>query len=513
MKKAIIPIVIFLITASLVSAEVRLVPGDYPTIDAAVSACSDGDEVVVADGIYRGDGNRDLHINRNITIRSENGPDGCIIDCNGTETEQHQGFYLNENRVIAGFTIINGYAQEGGAINCGDGSPTVINCVITDNSAEREGGGIYCHGGSPIIINCRITGNSAECGGGIYSEYSNPTIKNCIIKDNSATGDHWPSGGGGNMAEAEGGFGRDDSLGGGIYCGENSNLTVVDSAICNNIVRGGISSGGGIACGQSNPIITGCVISGNFGFGRYKRYGGGIYCTNSSAAISNCTIVGNSFYGLHCRGGSADVINSILCYNGRDDKTQIDDHGNVVNVKYSDVWTDEPSYCPWPGEGNINADPCFVESGYWDDNGTSRIWNDDFWVDGNYRLLATSPCIDAGRVTSYLIDSTDLDGNPRIVNNIVDIGTYEYQLLSPVALLLDLIYYIDELSLHRGTANSLQSKLYAALEKLEDDDQSNDGEAVDILGALINAVEAQYGKKIPEADADFLIDTARRAAA
>ena len=600
MKKAIISTFIFLITASSVSAEVRLVPGDYPTIGAAVSACSDGDEVVVADGVYRGDGNRDLYINRDITVRSENGPGGCIIDCNGTETEEHRGFQLDRNCVIAGFTIINGYAEEGGAIYCGHDNSTIVNCVITDNSAERKGGGIYSRsgltiinckitgnsagagggisfeGGGRMIINCKITGNSAGAGGGIYFGGGGATIKSCIISDNIATEDRRSYsdvregsgggiccnrssviitdshiehnsanyGGGGiycqeysnmtiknctisnNTAESE----RGESFGGGIYCGiywgGNSNLTVMDSAICDNIVRantsrgggilfesssegtkltilnctingnslegdqnsrgggifcnlerqnnfatvisectienntakredngysygGGIyccrgrpivtkckissnsaTHGGGITCNQSSPVITGCVISGNFGSGQYKYYGGGIYCTDSSPAISNCTIVGNSFYGLRCRDGGANVISSIFCYNGRDNKMQINDHGNVVNVKYSDVQTREPE--PWPGEGNINADPCFVESGYWDVNDTPVYWPDDFWVEGNYRLLATSPCIDSGCVTSYLIDRTDLDGNPRIIGQ-MDMGAYEFRNSEPAA--------------------------------------------------------------------------------
>jgi hypothetical protein len=67
----------------------------------------------------------------------------------------------------------------------------------------------------------------------------------------------------------------------------------------------------------------------------------------------------------------------------------------------------------WPGEGNIDTDPCFAQPGYWDQNGTPDDSNDDFWVDGDYHLKsqagrwdvnegrwtrdeATSLCIDAG---------------------------------------------------------------------------------------------------------------------
>ena len=45
---------------------------------------------------------------------------------------------------------------------------------------------------------------------------------------------------------------------------------------------------------------------------------------------------------------------------------------------------------------------------------------------GNYRLQPDSPCIDAG-INAYAISDYDLDGNPRIVNYVLDIGVYEYQ--------------------------------------------------------------------------------------
>jgi len=42
----------------------------------------------------------------------------------------------------------------------------------------------------------------------------------------------------------------------------------------------------------------------------------------------------------------------------------------------------------WPGigKGNIDIDPCFVDPGYWNSNGTEGDPSDDFWVDGDYHL-------------------------------------------------------------------------------------------------------------------------------
>ncbi len=78
-------------------------------------------------------------------------------------------------------------------------------------------------------------------------------------------------------------------------------------------------------------------------------------------------------------------------------------HGNPA-VLYSDIEDG------WPGTGNIDADPCFVDS------------------DANdYHLLPTSPCIDTGD-PNYLAgpNETDLDGNPRIIDGRIDMGAYEY---------------------------------------------------------------------------------------
>ena len=69
-----------------------------------------------------------------------------------------------------------------------------------------------------------------------------------------------------------------------------------------------------------------------------------------------------------------------------------------------------------------------------------------------------------------------------------------------------LIVQVDELDLPKGTENSLMVKLENAARRLDD---QNIGAAINSLNAFINEVEAQRGKKIPEADADALITAAQ----
>lgn len=75
----------------------------------------------------------------------------------------------------------------------------------------------------------------------------------------------------------------------------------------------------------------------------------------------------------------------------------------------------------------------------------------------------------------------------------------------PVELLNALVQTVIGLNLHHGIENSLDAKLDAALQALDDVNANNDVAAVNALEAFMNAVEAQRDNKIPEADADSLI--------
>ena len=174
------------------SATIR-VPSEQPTIQAGIDAAVDGDTVLVADGTYTGDGNRDIDLKgKAIIVTSENGAKTCIIDSQGKMDDQHRGFYINsgetDRSIIRGFWITGGYIGiEGGAgVFCG-AFPTIMNCIISNNRTDYDGAGISLWGGAPKIINCIISSNNAQCGGGIYSSHSSPIITNCTFFGNVAT--------------------------------------------------------------------------------------------------------------------------------------------------------------------------------------------------------------------------------------------------------------------------------------------------------------------------------------
>ena len=321
-------------------------------------------------------------ISRSVTVKSENGPENCIIDCNGSEGDSHSAFIFHNNEdansVIDGLTIKNGFSnapQYGGAITCLLSSPTITRCIISDNTAVY-GGGISCRHANPTISRSHITGNSARYGGGISSEEMNPVIVNCVLS--------------GNRAES----------GAGMWC-----------------------RGGGV-------IVANSTFVGNIADNR----AGGIFSGYSSETVINCIFWDNQ----------ADL--------------------------FAQLWIPSaPTYSciqDWQGSGlgNIDVDPCFVDSGYWDPNGTIDDANDDFWVYGDYHLksfgwrwdsdanqwtwdFVTSRAVDAGNPGSSLRDeplTLEVDPLNRAgINLRLNMGAYggtEHASMGPYdwALLADL---------------------------------------------------------------------------
>lgn len=332
---------------------------------------------------------------------------------------------------LDGFTIIAGNANGSGSNSrCGGmynyaGSPTVTNCTFTRN----EGSGIYNEYSNPNLTNCYFTGNTDYYGGGVDNDHnSHPILTNCSFVCNLA------------------------SYGGGFYNRRESDPTITNCIFIENTAR---FEGGGISNENSSMDLTNCKFIGN-----YASDGGGIHNDRkSSSNLINCTFTGNKAYSggainneynshltlINCTFSSNTAVrgNALHCYTysyGQPPPSIIKltncilwDGGNEIwntddsniQISYSIVSRSQnaiydPSQTIIWGEGNIHADPLFVDAdGYDDIYGTE---------DDDIRLLDGSPCIDAGDISAVpqSVD-TDVDGNPRIINSSVDMGAYEKQ--------------------------------------------------------------------------------------
>ena len=123
------------------------VPQQQLTIQAAIDLSTDGDTVLVADGTYTGSGNVNLDFKgKSITLKSANGAESCIIDCQKNSSSRGFLFQNKEGQdsVLSGFTIRNGNVvnENGGGIYCVSASPTIISCILIQNVAAA-GGGVF----------------------------------------------------------------------------------------------------------------------------------------------------------------------------------------------------------------------------------------------------------------------------------------------------------------------------------------------------------------------------------
>jgi len=138
----------------------------YPfnTIQEGINAATNEDTVQVADGTYC-----ETEIDfggKAITVRSDNGPAHCVIDCQQAGRGVHFQSGEGPEAVLEGLTIRNGYTvDQGGGIRIDASSPTLVGNVIEGCTSEDEGGGIYCRlSASSLVRNLIVDNRAAGCG-------------------------------------------------------------------------------------------------------------------------------------------------------------------------------------------------------------------------------------------------------------------------------------------------------------------------------------------------------------
>jgi len=426
------------------SADGLRVPDVYATIQAAIDDAGSGETVWVADGTYTGEGNIDLDFRgKAITLRSESGPSGCIIDCR----EEGRAVYFHNGEgadtVLDGFTITNGgNVDYGGGVRCMGSSPTIRNCVFVRNTSWEYGGGLCnCYGSRPTVVGCIFRDNSCApagvfgYGGGMANRHdSHPTVIDCTFEDNHAT---YRAGGMGNFHGSSPRVVRciftgnsAEYSGGAVGNWDGSAPTFAECVFSDNRAE----DDGGAVCNESDSdaAFENCIFFGNYTDG----FSGALKNRRADLSLTNCTIAGNEARwtcgGLWCgASGSTRLRNCILWGNTEQNGTTRDEPAQVSVLSGSL----ELEYCSvegWSGAlgglGNFGLDPLFVDlangdvhlqsaAGRWD--AACGCWVFD---------AVTSPCIDAGNPGWPLADEPsslpDDPGNSFAVNARINMGAY-----------------------------------------------------------------------------------------
>ena len=378
----------------------------------------------------------------------------------GAYVDLDDGSAVFTNNIFSGNTATEFHGMGGGlAVS---GSATLTKNTFADNRATGYGGyggGVYISGSATLADNI-FTGNAAIYDEDLYAgdsaaEYTDrigptwsngygggvslsgsATLINNTFTDNIAAG-HNRGGGGGvyihgsavitnNTFEDNTGTGYRDSGGGGVYV--YGPATVTKNRFTNNTGPDYLSldSGGGGVCVTGSATLADNVFAGNT-----SNQGGGVYISISddSAILTNNTLTANI---AETEGGGVWLLlknddcqgflyNNIIWNNTAPeaadiyiDNTDDDPLSPVQTAVYNNDFDRSPTgiHIAVPFEidsSNLdNEDPLFVEN-------------------GDYHLTEFSPCVDAGDNEAPDLPETDMDGNPRIVNGVVDIGAYEYR--------------------------------------------------------------------------------------
>ena len=320
--------------------------------------------------------------------------------------------------VVDGFTIAGGRANSptfltlsgfnflrsgGGGINNTNSSPTISNCIFSNNSSNSEGGGMFNSAASPQISSCTFTSNSSgNRGGGLSTTGGNPIVSNCAFISNTSTfngGGAASSGSTSNISMRSCSFigNTSNQNGGGL---SNGNFSTMSASNCSFSANTAISGGGFASINSGNFAMSNCTFSAN----NASSNGGGIYNSNNgSGSITNCILRGNTGGPINRQNIYKDTGTTVLTVS----YSIIADYNSTAINNYTS------------GANILPVDPLFV-------NAANPAGPDGKLgtADDGIALSSCSPAVNAGNTTMPPLPQ-DILNNNRVGG--YDMGAYEYQ--------------------------------------------------------------------------------------
>jgi hypothetical protein len=319
--------------------------GQAINIQAGIDSSAAGDTVLVASGLYRGDGNRDIDFRgKAIVVLGEcrydtTITDSTVIDCGGVYYDVlHRGFFFHSGEtassVLEGVAVMNGVAYWGGGILCDSSSSPVIKCNVIRDCQAWEGGAIKSIDSSPVIRGNEIYDNTGSYfgGAGIVCRVSgcepsgqcSPDISDNVIRNNRCY--HFENVGGAIMCECcEPIIIRHNKIYGNFAASFGGiSLFACSAIILDNEIHGNTSDG--FAGGVPALYVGGCtaVIARNSICDNSVGQGPAVLCEFSTAAIEDNYIHGNRCaeahllsisYSIEIRDSKATINRNIISAN------------------------------------------------------------------------------------------------------------------------------------------------------------------------------------------------------
>jgi parallel beta-helix repeat protein len=333
-----------------------IVPDDYPTIQDAINAASDGDAIFVRNGTYH----ENIVIDKSVRVLGEN-RNSTIITGNYVY-EQATVTVIADDVQIREFTVQDGWC----GVTVQSSACTIADCRVTENRYRGGGGQIYETGRGIWVrqtTNATVTGNvmnSNDRGLSLEDAQDSNVTSNTILDSPVSWGLILEAS---NRNTIENNTVKHSAYDGIYFAGSSDNIVVGNSVEANG------DEGLYLGSSQNNSIIGNHIVA-NPGEGIWLDW------SNGSTVLEN-NVIGNGKHGIL----ASYADNTKVYHNTFYDNALGQAYSNMVNV-----WDDD-----YPSGGN-----------YWGDYLSNDIYSGPFQNEtGSDGIGDTARIIDTDNRDNY----------------------------------------------------------------------------------------------------------------